>query len=149
MTALDERQRQLLASLPRSQRRARWLGSALIVLGLSYLGFAYLSFDPRRPADVAGYDAALTEPILAHYAASERVLRRLEPQTFTELQLSIWLRAQARTSGALLVLAYRGLLGVLATLLGFAVLTVTIERARLLRIVAAQLGGEARVGDPE
>ena len=132
----DDQQRQLLASLSRNQQRLRLLGGGLTFAGLGYLVFAFSSFDPSRAAvDAASFDALLTRPILAHYAATERLLERLGPETFIEESLSTWLLAQARASGALLVLVFRGLLGMFSVLLGFAILTVTVERARLLRLM--------------
>jgi len=147
VTELDERQQKLLASLPRHQRRARWFGGALTLVGLAYLGFALADFDPQRsPGDAAAFDAALTQPIRVHFAATEDLLQRIEPQSFAEWSLSVWFGAQARTSGALLVLAYRGWLGTLCTLLGFAILTVTVERARLLRLVERPVPRDESVG---
>ncbi len=152
MQILDAQQLRLLAALPRDQRRSRLLGGALTLIGTAYLMLAIVSFDPRRPASEAeGLDASLTAPILAHYAATEGLLGRMKPATFTEWSLSNWLGAQARTSGALLVLAFRGFLAMVCLLLGLAMLTVTVERARLLRIVHAlhpASGGEGAGAEP-
>lgn len=138
MQSINDRQRALLGQLPRQQRTARVVGIVCSLVGILYIVWAVDRFHPRvNPAEGVGFDAIVTEPVATLFAAHQQKLGARTFENPRERALARHLYAHMTFSAGLLVLAFRVILGLIVTLLGFATLTVMIERARLLRILEA------------
>ena len=138
MRPLSDRQRALLEALPRRQQIARWFGIGCSLIGIAYIVWAVERFEPRgNPAEEIGFDAPVTRPVASLYLHYSDALAK---KTFEDRQaraLARGLRRNMNFSAGLLLLAFRVILGLIVMLLGFATMTVVIERARLIRILEA------------
>ncbi len=147
MQSLSDRQRALLEALPNQQRIARISGIVCSIAGILYIVWAIGRFEPRgNPADEIGFDALVTKPVATLYV---HYSDRLRERSYDSPQARFLARALERNmnfSAGLLLLAFRVILGLTATLLGFATLTVVIERGRLLRILGALGAGAGGEG---
>ncbi len=139
MQPLSDRQQALLAALPRQQRIARVTGILCSLVGVLYIVWAVLRFDPLGdPTEAIGFDAVVTAPVATLYLKYRDYVETREWEGSQARALAGSLRRGMNFSAGLLLLAFRVILGLIVTLLGFATMTVVIERGRLLRILAAQ-----------
>lgn len=139
MHPLSDRQQALLEALPRQQRVARVAGVVCSLVGIAYIVWALMRFDPMGdPTEAIGFDAAVTAPVATLYLKYRDHVESREWEGSQARALAGSLRRGMNFSAGLLLLAFRVILGLIVTLLGFATMTVVIERGRLLRILAAQ-----------
>lgn len=138
MGALSDRQLTLVRSLPAEQRNARIAGVLLTLMGIAYMAWSFTRFDIGvDPARNIGFDAPVTKPVATIFDARRKGLDLFGPTTRREEFLIHRQILGMNFSGALLLLGFRMTLGLLPLMLGLSTLTVVIERARLLHIVAA------------
>ena len=133
---LSDRQRALLEALPRQQRVARIFGVACSLAGILYITWAIGRFEPLgNPAQEIGFDAPITKPVATLYVRRSNFLKERNFDGGQARVLAQSLDRNMNFSAGLLLLAFRAILGLIVALLGFATLTVVIERGRLLRIL--------------
>ena len=136
MRELNRRQRKLLAGFARNQRYALVSGLLLCCIGVAYIVWAVLRFDPLAdPARDRAFDAPLTQRIATLHSGLARQLDRHHFQTEGERVLAWQLRRSVHFSVGLLVAGYRAVLGLLAVVLGLATLTILMERRQLMKII--------------
>ncbi len=157
MRPLSDRQRALLKALPQQQRIARVLGIACSLLGILYIVWAVGRFEPKgNPAEQIGFDASVTKPVATLFLEYSDYLGKKTYEDRQARALAAGLRRNMDFSAGLLLLAFRVILGLVVAMLGFATLTVVIERGRLLRILEASgvapvpeiAGGAGATPDP-
>jgi hypothetical protein len=135
---LSDRQRALLGALPRQQRIAGLFGIACGVAGILYIAWAISRFDPAGdPAEGIGFDAPVTRPVATLYVEYRDSLAKREFEDYQARALARSLGYNMNFVAGLLLLSFRVILGLMVTLLGFATMTVVIERRRLIRILEA------------
>ncbi len=137
MSALDGRQERYLARVVRNQRRVQVLGLALALAGAVYVGWGVRQFDPdAEPTSASAFDQPIARvgELLARYRAA---LQRLPTGTPGEAFLLSELESQTRVTASIAVLLLRILVGTLVLVAGLICLTVSVERARLLALIAA------------
>lgn len=138
MQPLSDRQRALLEALPRQQRIARLSGIACSVAGILYIAWAISRFEPTgNPAEEIGFDAPVTRPVATLYVKYSDSLAKRDFEGYQARALARSLDRNMNFSAGLLLLSFRVILGLIVTLLGFATMTVVIERGRLIRILEA------------
>ncbi len=135
MAELEESESRLLGRLSRSQRPMAIAGALLALLGAAYLVWGVARFDPLEdPRESPGFDW----PVARLAFLFERGMSSIEvavPETKAEARL---LRALARNmnfSSGVMVLLLRIFFGTIALVMGFAMVTVVVERARLLAMI--------------
>lgn len=139
MQTLSNRQQALLAALPRQQRVARVAGIVMSVVGILYIAWAITRFDPAGdPTEGIGFDAVVTAPVATLFVKYRDYLNKRVWEDSQAHALAGSLKRNMNFSAGLLLLAFRVILGLIVMLLGFATMTVVIERARLLRILEAR-----------
>jgi len=137
MSALSAKQVQLLRRLGRSQRISVVGGVVLGLLGALYASWAVVRFDPTAPAEAhASFDRPVSA-LVELYAPFFRLVDQVRPRTDVESLLLDSLRGSMNFSLGVYVTLLRVFLGVLAFVMGLVVLTVVVERRRLLRIIEA------------
>lgn len=136
MSALDERQERYLARVSAHQRRVQISGIVLALAGAAYVTWGVLQFDPAGdPTGERAFDRPIAQvgELLARYRAA---LRRLPADTPSEAFLMSELNSQTRVTGSVAVLLLRIFVGSLVLIAGLICLTVSVERARLLALIA-------------
>jgi len=125
----------MLGRVTRSQRPMAIVGGVLALLGAGYLIWSVTRFDPLAdPRENPGFDwpvarlAFLFEPGLV-------VVENSVPETPTEGRLLRGLSRNMNFSAGVMVLLLRVYLGTLALVSGFAIMTVVVERARLIAMI--------------
>ncbi len=135
MAALIESQDRLLRRTIRSQRPMGIVGAALALLGVAYLVWGVTRFDPRvDPRENPGFDW----PVARLGFLFERGMVMVEnsvPETPTEARLLRGLTRNLNFSAGVMVLLLRIFFGTLALVSGLAIMTVVVERARLLAMI--------------
>jgi hypothetical protein len=135
MAELVEKQDRLLARVIRSQRPMAIAGALLALLGIAYMAWGVARFNPRLdPRDNPGFDWPVAR--IAFLFESGRIaLNEVVPETRTEARLLRGLTRNMNFSTGLMVLLVRIVFGTLAMMTGFAIMTVVVERARLLAMI--------------
>lgn len=136
LSPLSERQERYLARVVGSQRPVQVAGLVLALLGSAYVAWGVFEFDPRRdPTGERSFDRPIAQvgELLAGYRAA---LRRVPTDTAGEAFLMSELHSQTRVSASIAVLLLRILVGTLVLVAGLICLTVSVERARLLALIA-------------
>ncbi|MFI5315983.1 MAG: hypothetical protein ACHQ6T_09785 [Myxococcota bacterium] len=135
MGALEDEQTTFLARVRRRQRLLAVGGAVISLLGAVYLGWAILRFDPRGdPRDRPGFDAPIAE-LAFIFQRGQLFLEKIEPQTPLEARLLHALGRNMQFSAGIMVLLVRVFVGTLTMLGGMIMLTVVVERERLLRLI--------------
>ncbi len=133
MADLDPRQQRRLAAVLRNQWRLNALGAALALLGSAYAVFGFAQFElGRNPAGAFDRPIAELGSTLGGYKGG---LDRLQASTELEVFLIKQLRFQTDVTASVMVLLLRVYMGTLALLAGLILLTVSIERGRLLALI--------------
>ena len=136
VSALDARQERYLASVVGHQRRVRVVGLVLALAGATYVAWGVLQFDPARdPTGERAFDRPIAQvgELLARYRAA---LQRLPTDTPSEAFLMSELESQTRVTASVAVVLLRIFVGTLVLVAGLICLTVSVERARLLALIA-------------
>lgn len=135
MPALADSQDRLLGRLIRSQRPMGIAGAVLALLGAAYLVWGVTRFDPSAdPRENPGFDW----PVARLGFLFERGMVMVEnsvPETPTEARLLRGLSRNLSFSAGVMVLLLRIFLGTLALVSGFAIMTVVVERGRLIAMI--------------
>jgi hypothetical protein len=135
MSALAEREVKYLARTRRHQRPIAIAGAILAVAGIAYLTWAIYRYSPHAdPRQDSGFD----RPVAELGRLFERGLFLVEnatPQTPTEQRLMHGLSRNMQFSSGVMVLQMRIFLGTITMLGGFIMMTVAVERGRLLRLI--------------
>jgi hypothetical protein len=137
VSALDERQERHLARVIRHQRPVQVIGLVLALAGAAYVTWGVAQFDPRGdPTGERAFDRPIAQvgQLLARYRAA---LNRLPTDTPSEAFLMSELQSQTRVTASVAVVLLRILVGTLVLVSGLFCLTVSVERARLLAMIAA------------
>jgi len=137
MAELSTKQARLLRRLSLTQRGSVAVGLLLAVLGALYAGWAVVRFDPEATAaEHASFDTPISQ-LATLYAPFFRVVDQVRPRTDVEIALVGSLRDSMNFSLGVYVTLVRVFLGVLTLVMGLVMLTVVVERQRLLRIIDA------------
>jgi hypothetical protein len=135
MGSLEQRDASFLAGVRRRQRPLAVGGALLALAGAGYLAWALLRFDPYAdPRDNPGFDRPIAE-LAFIFQRGQLIVENAVPQTPSEQRM---LRALARNmqfSSGIMVLLVRICVGTVAMLGGFIVMTVVVERGRLLKLI--------------
>lgn len=135
MGDLGERQARRLAIVRRNQPRLRAAGLALVLLGGAYVAFGFVSFDPGTdPAEGASFDRPIAQ-LGRLYAGYQAGLRTMRPSTELERWLIGQVRMQTDVTTSSMVFLLRLFVGTLVLTGGFILLTVSVERGRLLALI--------------
>jgi hypothetical protein len=135
MGALEGDQATFLARVRRHQRLLAIGGALISLFGAAYLAWAILRFDPHGdPRDHPGFDGPIAE-LAFIFQRGQLILENAEPQTPGEARLMHELGRNMQFSAGIMVLLVRVFVGTLAMLGGMIMMTIVVERARLLRLI--------------
>lgn len=130
--APDER---LVAAIGRRQNGAIVLGLILVLVGGCYALWGIGRFDPAvDPRADPGFDRPVAE-LAFLFDRKDRAVGNIDPQTSMERFLQSELQAQMRLTGSLVILLMRLFLGTFVLTTGLILLTVVVERRRLLKVI--------------
>jgi hypothetical protein len=147
MNELTRSQAQLLRRLGRTQRWTAVAGLLLVLGGASYAAWGVWRFDPRAdPRDNPGFDRPVAN-LAFLYERYERRLRTIRPETSTEKVLMEGMSRGMNFTAGLLMTLLRLFLGTLTLLSGLVMLTVFVERRRLL-VIIGQLASAQDTASP-
>jgi hypothetical protein len=135
MGELEARESSFLAGIRRNQWPLAIAGGVISLLGAVYLAWAILRFNPNADPRVdPGFDRPIAQ-LAFIFERGQLLVEKAEPATPSEARM---LRALARNmqfSAGIMVLQVRMFVGTLALIGGFIMVTVVVERARLLRLI--------------
>ncbi|MEX2205860.1 MAG: hypothetical protein WEF50_06485 [Myxococcota bacterium] len=135
MAELVELQDRMLGRLARSQKPLAIVGTLLALLGATYVTWGVLRFDPRAdPRVEPGFDWPVARLAFLFDRGQAR-LEQAEPGSPVEQSLRRVLSRNMHFSTGVMVMLLRIFLGTLVLVLGFAILTVVVERARLIAMI--------------
>jgi hypothetical protein len=135
VTDFLEKHDQLLRRIARSQRPMAIAGVLLALLGSAYLVWGIARFDPREDPRVnPGFDWPVAR-LAFIFDRGQQQLERAEAGSPAEQQLRRVLSRNMHFSSGVMVLLLRILFGTLALVSGLAIVTVVVERARLLAMI--------------
>ena len=135
MASLAEKQDLLLARIARSQRPMAIAGVVLALLGAVYLVWGVTRFDPHHdPRTNPGFDWPVSR-LAFIFERGEAQLEIADPGSRTEQQLRRGLTRNMQFSSGVMVLLLRIFFGTLALVSGLAIMTVVVERARLIAMI--------------
>lgn len=136
MASLDDRQLRFLAGVQRRQKPIAIGGALLALAGAAYLAWGVLRYDPRAdPRKDPGFDRPVAE-IGFIFQRGMVLVENAVPQTPSEARMLRALSRNMKFSAGIMVTMMRIFLGTLAMLGGFIMMTVAVERGRLLRLIA-------------
>lgn len=135
MAELNRSEDQLFARVARSQKPMAVAGAVVALLGVAYLAWGVARFNPRvDPRQNPGFDWPVAR--LAFLFDHGRFLvDTAVPRSPTETRLLRGLSRNMDFSAGVMVLLLRSLLGTLALISGLAIMTVVVERARLIAMI--------------
>ena len=136
MASLEEKQSLFLAGVRRRQRPIALGGALLAAAGAAYLAWGVLRFDPHADPRVnPGFDGPVAE-LAFIFERGMVIVENAVPQTPSEARMLHALARNMNFSAGIIMTMMRVFLGTLAMLAGFIMMTVAVERARLLRLIA-------------
>ncbi len=137
MAALESRDASYLGRVRRRQRPLAIGGAVLALFAASYLGWALLRFDPRvDPRDDPGFDRPIAQLAFLFQNGQLR-LEKLANESTSENEVKL-LRLLSRNmafSAGIMVLQLRLFVGTMGLLGGLIMMTVVVERRRLLQVI--------------
>jgi hypothetical protein len=121
----------------RRRQRPLAIGGAVISLfALAYLGWALLRFNPRvDPRDDPGFDRPIAQLAFIFQRGQLKLDKMAEDASPGELQLMRVLSRNMSFSAGIMVLQVRLFVGTVALLGGLIMMTVVVERGRLLKVI--------------
>ena len=135
MAEIHESENRLLGRVTRSQKPMAIVGAVLAFLGAAYLIWGVTRFDPGAdPRLHPGFDWPVAR-LAFLFERGQFIVDNALPQTPAETRLLRGLSSNMIFSAGVMVLLLRVLLGTLALVSGFAIMTVVVERARLIAII--------------
>ena len=135
MSALEGNEASFLSQVRSHQRPLAIAGALLAVCGIAYLAWAILRYDPEADPRL---DTGFDRPIAKLGFLFQRglwLVENAEPKTPTEERLLHGLSHNMQFSAGMMVLLLRIFTGTLTMLAGFIMMTVVVERARLLKLI--------------
>jgi hypothetical protein len=136
MGALEARDASYLSGVRRRQQPLAIGGALLAIVGGAYLSWAILRFDPHADPRVnPGFDRPIAE-LAFIFERGQLIVENAVPRSPTEARLMRGLSRNMQFSAGIMVLLLRIFVGTLAMLGGLIVLTVVVERGRLLKLIA-------------
>ena len=133
--ALVDAQEQMLGRLTRSQKPMAIAGAVVALVGAAYLFWGVARFDPMAdPRADPGFDWPVAR-LAFLFEHGQNSLDQAVSQTRTEGRLRRGMSRNMSFSAGVMVLQLRILFGTLALVLGFAMMTVVVERARLIAMI--------------
>ena len=131
-----ERDDRFVASVRRSQRTFLAIGAVLALAGGAYLCWAIARYHPRvDPRDDPGFDRPIAQIAFLFDAYQERLEKSAESATPRELALMRGLNRNMAFSAGMMVLLVRVFVGTILLVFGLSIMTVVVERARLLAVI--------------
>jgi len=132
---LHDAQDRMLGRLSRSQKPMAIVGGVLALLGAAYLIWGVTRFDPLAdPRENPGFDWPVAR-LAFLFEGGQFIVDNASAQTPTEGRLLRGLSRNMKFSAGVMVLQLRIFLGTLALVSGFAIMTVVVERARLISMI--------------
>jgi hypothetical protein len=136
VASLEEPQSRFLAGVRRRQRPIAIGGALLALAGAAYLAWAVLRYDPLvDPRVNPGFDGPVAN-LAFIFERGMILVENAAPQTPSEARMLNALGRNMKFSAGIMVTMMRIFLGTLAMLGGFIMMTVAVERGRLLRLIA-------------
>jgi hypothetical protein len=131
-----ERDATLVESVRRTQRPFMAVGIVLALAGAAYLAWAIARYNPRLdPRDDPGFDRPVAQLAFLFEAHQKRLEQRVEDATNREIALMRGLLMNMAFSAGMMVLLLRVFIGTLVLVFGLSIMTVVVERARLLGVI--------------
>jgi hypothetical protein len=120
----------------RAQQRPIAIGGAVIaLLGAAYLTWGIARYSPRAdPRDDPGFDGPIAE-LAFLFQRGQLAVENANPQTPGEKRMLFVLARNMQFSAGIIVLQVRIFVGTLAMLAGLILMTVVVERGRLLKLI--------------
>jgi hypothetical protein len=135
VTELAERQDLMLGRLTRSQKPMAIVGALLALLGAAYVTWGVMRFDPRGdPRDNPGFDWPIARLAFLFEGGHARIDKAVA-ETPTEARLLRGMSRNMTFSAGVMVMLLRVFVGTIAVVLGFSIVTVVVERARLIAMI--------------
>jgi hypothetical protein len=135
MAELAEKQSLLLGRIARSQRPMAITGGVLALLGAVYLVWGVLRFDPHGdPRANPGFDWPVAR-LAFIFERGQAMIESAEPGSPNEQRLRRGLERNMEFSAGAMLMLLRVFFGTLALVSGFAIMTVVVERARLIGLI--------------
>ena len=132
---LPDSEIRLLARLARTQPWVAAAGLALALMGAAYATWGVLRFDPRAdPREDPGFDRPVAQ-LAFLYQGYQSGVERIAPETSTEAVLRSTLLGGMHFGSGVVLMLLRLFLGTLLALVGCVMMTVVVERRRLLKII--------------
>lgn len=133
MAELDARQERSLGSVIRNQRALQVAGAVLVLLGGAYLYFGFSRYElGREPGDSFDRPIASLGRVFAGY---QHGLQKMQTSTELETFLIEQVRFQTDVTASVTVLLVRLYVGTIVLTAGLMLLTVSVERRRLLALI--------------
>jgi hypothetical protein len=135
MGAFEAHEAELLARMRARQRPLAIAGAVFALLGAAYLAWGMMRYDQRiDPRDNPGFDGPIAN-LAFIFQRGQLMVERAEPATPTEARMLYALGRNMRFSAGIMVLQVRLFVGTLVLLGGLIMMTVAVERGRLLRLI--------------
>jgi len=135
VSALEGTDAGYLSRVRRHQRPLAIGGAILALCGIAYLAWAIVRYDPDAdPRKDAAWDRPIAE-VGFLFQRGLWMVENADPKTPTEERLLRGLSRNMKFSSGIMVLLLRIFVGTLTMLGGFIVMTVVVERARLLKLI--------------
>ena len=117
------------------QRPLAIAGAVLALLGAVYLAWGILRYSPLAdPRDDPGFDRPIAR-LAFLFHRYQLIVDDVDPKTPAEARMLHALSRNMQFSAGIIVLLVRMFVGTLAVLAGCIMMTVVVERARLLRLI--------------
>lgn len=135
MSVLETHEAGYLSRVRSHQRPLMIAGGIIALLGIAYVAWAILRYDPSAdPREDTGWDTPITR--LGYlFQRGLLIVENAEGQTPTEKRLLHGLALNMKFSSGVMVLMLRVFTGTIVMLGGFIMMTVVVERARLLKLI--------------
>ncbi len=141
---LSSGQTRLLSRLARTQRITAVVGGLLAVVGVSYATWGFLRFDVEvDPREAPGFDRPISDLAFV-FETHQQAFERVRAITPNEELLKGSLLSSMSLGASLTLVLVRLFVGVIVAVLGMVMMTVVVERARLLRIIERMQEVDAR-----
>ncbi len=136
MAELSESDLRLIARIERHERATQVWACVLMLLGMSYAAWGVLRFDPRAAIeDHMSFDRPVSS-LGELYGPYAPFLRLVEPKSDMEEVLMRALKGNMAFGAGVMITLMRVFLGLLMLVMGMVALSVSLERRRLLNVIA-------------
>ena len=136
MAELESRDASYLAVTRRRQRPLAIAGAILALFALAYLAWAILRFNPRvDPRDDPGFDRPIAQLAFIFQKGQLKLEKMATEAPPSELRILRMMSRHMSFSAGIMVLQVRLFVGTVALLGGLIMMTVVVERGRLLKVI--------------